>query len=61
VPYRLERYGVPNCACVPFAEADPETIATRLARLLEQPPFYRPVDQAAAQRAAERIACLLRS
>src|SRR5690554_3596651 len=59
VAHRLERYGVPAWARVSFAEAEPELLADRLARLLDAPPQYAPVEGGGARRAAERIAALL--
>lgn len=60
VPHRLERYGVPSWACVPFSDATPATIAERLNRILREPLDYRPVEAGGALRAAERIAQVLR-
>jgi len=59
VAYRLERYGVPAWAQVPFPEASPETIADRLACALREPVAYRPVEAGGARRAAERLARLV--
>lgn len=59
VAHRLERYGVPPWARVTYAEALPETLATRLGRLLTEPAFYRAVGGGGARRAAETIAALL--
>ena len=59
VAHRLERYGVPIRARVPYAEAHPESLAARLAELLHEPPHYHPVEAGGARRAAERIAALL--
>ena len=59
VAHRLEQYGVPAWARLPYAEAVPELIAERLQRLLLAPPCYRPLEQGGARRAAERIAELL--
>lgn len=59
VAHRLERYGVPARARVPYPEAQPEILAARLAELLHAPPRYRSVADGGARRAAERIAALL--
>ncbi len=59
VAHRLERYGVPAWARVPYREASPEGLADRLSRLLATPTNYRPVEGGGATRAAERIAALL--
>jgi UDP:flavonoid glycosyltransferase YjiC (YdhE family) len=59
VAHRLERYGVPDWARVPFAEASATTIAERLARALASPACYRPVEPDGAARAADQIAPLL--
>jgi predicted glycosyltransferase len=59
VAYRLERYGVPAWARLPYAEASPAAIATRLARRLREPVAYGTLEPAAARRAAERIATLV--
>ncbi len=59
VAYRLQRYGVPDWARVPFAEANAKTIAERLARVLATPVRYRPVEADGADNAARRIAALL--
>lgn len=59
VAHRLERYGVPTWARVPFTQAQPEELAQRLERLVQTPTTYRPVEGGGATRAAERIAALL--
>ncbi len=59
VAHRLQRYGVPAWARVPFAEATPETIAERLAHALATPVRYRPVEADGADNAARQIAALL--
>jgi pimeloyl-ACP methyl ester carboxylesterase/predicted glycosyltransferase len=59
VAYRLARYGVPDWARVPFAEASAEMIAERLVLALATPVQYRPVEADGAHRAAQQIATLL--
>jgi pimeloyl-ACP methyl ester carboxylesterase/predicted glycosyltransferase len=59
VAHRLDNYGVPAAARVPYADADASAIADRLARLVGNPPCYRAVEPDGARRAAERIAGLL--
>ena len=59
VAHRLERYGVPSWARVAYADARPETLATRLGKVFAEPPRYREVAAGGARRAAERIAALL--
>lgn len=59
VAHRLEAYGVPDWARVPFAEASAETIAERLARAIATPVQYRSVEADGAYRAAQEIAALL--
>ena len=59
VAHRLENYGVPDWARVPFAEASAATIAERLARAIATPVRYRPVEADGARRAAQEIAALL--
>ncbi len=59
VAHRLERYGVPDWARVPFGEASAEVIAERLACALASPTCYRPVEPDGAARAAAQIAPLL--
>lgn len=59
VAHRLERYGVPSWARIPFNQATPEIIAARLRRALLTPLKYQPVEAYGAQRAAEKIAALL--
>jgi predicted glycosyltransferase len=59
VAYRLEHYGVPAWARVPFAAASAETIAERLVRAVSTPVCYRSVEGDGAHRAAQQIAALL--
>ncbi|HUG15118.1 MAG TPA: hypothetical protein VMM78_08865 [Thermomicrobiales bacterium] len=59
VAHRLERYGVPPWARVPFSDATTGCVAERLAKLMCSPPCYREVETGGARRAAERIAALL--
>ncbi len=59
VAHRLENYGVPGWARMPFAEASAETIAERLARAITTPVQYRSVEADGAYRAAQEIAALL--
>jgi predicted glycosyltransferase len=59
VAYRLERYGVPEWARIPYAEASAETIAARLVQALATPVNYCPVEADGAHRAAQQIAALL--
>jgi predicted glycosyltransferase len=59
VAHRLDNYGVPSAARVPYAQADARTIADRLVRLLGKPPCYREVEGGGARRAAQKIAALL--
>lgn len=59
VPHRLERYGVSPWARIAYGEANPECIAERMQKLLDDPPEYREVEDGGARRAAERIASLL--
>ena len=59
VAHRLENYGVPDWARVPYSDATTNSIAERLTRLLEHPPCYRPVEGDGAHRAARKIAALL--
>ncbi|HEY8795003.1 MAG TPA: glycosyltransferase [Gemmatimonadaceae bacterium] len=59
VAHRLENYGVPGWARVPFAHASAATIAERTARALATPIRYRSVEADGAARAADRIAPLL--
>ena len=59
VAHRLENYGVPVCARVPYRDATPDTLADRLTWLRLFPPPYRQVEAGGARRAAERIATLL--
>ena len=59
VAHRLERYGVPDWARVPFAEVSAETLAERVARALATPVRYRPVEADGADRAARALAALL--
>jgi pimeloyl-ACP methyl ester carboxylesterase/predicted glycosyltransferase len=59
VAHRLERYGVPGWARIPFAEAGAATLADRLARALGSPTHYRAVEADGADRAARAIAALL--
>ena len=59
VAHRLERYGAPDWARMPFSTATAECIAGRLNRLRHEPPVYQPVESGGAERAAERIASLL--
>jgi UDP-N-acetylglucosamine:LPS N-acetylglucosamine transferase len=59
VAHRLENYGVPAHARVPFADASPDLIAERLRGLLDVSPRFRPVESDGARHAAERIASLL--
>ncbi len=59
VAHRLENYGVPDWARVPFGEASAATIAERLARALATPVGYRPIEADGADRAAQVIAALL--
>lgn len=59
VAHRLERYGAPDWSRVPYAEATAEGLATRLKRLLTEPPRYRTIAEGGARAAAERIAELL--
>ncbi len=59
VAHRLEHYGVPEWARVPFAEASAGTIAERLARAVSTPVRYRTVEADGAYRAAREIAALL--
>ncbi len=58
VPHRLARYGAGER--VDYAEVcDPERFADALARVLDRPVAYRPVDAGGAARAAEALAELL--
>ena len=59
VAHRLENYGVPTWARMPFADSDAQRIAARLTTLLANPPCYRAVEAGGALKAAERIAALL--
>ncbi len=59
VAHRLENYGVPSWARVPYSEADACSISERLTRLMQALPEYRAVENGGAQRAADKIAKLL--
>ncbi|MEZ4521465.1 MAG: alpha/beta fold hydrolase [Thermomicrobiales bacterium] len=59
VPHRLENYGVPDWARLPYGDIDDRSIAERLTRLMQNPPCYKPVEGGGARRAAEKIAALL--
>ncbi len=61
VAHRLGRYGVPQWARVPFAEASAAVIAERLTCALSSRVCYRPVEPDGAARAADQIASLLES